>query len=83
MTIDLQVSLQLVGMAEWRETSVNGEPGPLLTGEINSGTSMCVGGRHRECFPHLLGALQLLPRAHGAVGGGRMAGIFFLDIKER
>lgn len=44
LTIDLQVSLQLVGMAEWRETSVNGEPGPLLTGEINSGTSMCVGG---------------------------------------
>lgn len=83
LTIDLQVSLQLVGMAEWRETSVNGEPGPLLTGEINSGTSMCVGGRHRECFPHLLGALQLLPRAHGAGGGGRMAGIFFLDIKER
>lgn len=49
---------------------MNGESGPLLTGEINSGTSTCVGGRQGECSPHLLGALQLLPHPQGK-GRGR------------
>lgn len=70
LTIDLQVSLQLVGMAEWRETSVNGEPGPLLTGEINSGTSMCVGGAAQGMFPTPLGCSATSPACPRGRGRG-------------